>query len=222
MCKPSSPSPFSGTVNAIVTHAGKIIVGGRFGQICGTAVGNIAAVATDGSFSPIGGGVSGGYILAIASSGYEIFVGGTFTSAGNTAASAVARWDGLTWQPLGLGVTSGSVQAIVLQGQSVFVAGDFEAVNGGRVAARGVALFFGGQWYALRDGLNGPGHALAVVQNCVVVGGSFTMAGNITAPAVARFCGGSPDGAWETLNVQIPDSITQSEAPSVRVLAATS
>ena len=149
------------------------------------------------------------------------FVGGTFTSAGNTAASAVARWDGLTWQPLGLGVTSGSVQAIVLQGQSVFVAGDFEAVNGGRVAARGVALFFGGQWYALRDGLNGPGHALAVVQNCVVVGGSFTMcvvcflseplhlrlklcrAGNITAPAVARFCGGSPDGAWETLNVQV-------------------
>ena len=91
MCKPSSPSPFSGTVNAIVTHAGKILVGGRFGdlprhdflrvllniltctgQICGTAVGNIAAVATDGSFSPIGGGVSGGYILAIASSGYEM------------------------------------------------------------------------------------------------------------------------------------------------------
>lgn len=81
----------------------------------------------------------------------------------------------MTWQPLGLGVTSGSVQAIVTQGLSVFVAGDFEAVDGGRVAARGVALFFGGRWYSLRDGLNGPGHALAVVQNCVVVGGSFTM-----------------------------------------------
>jgi hypothetical protein len=62
----------------------------------------------------------------------------------------------------------------------------------------------------------------------------------MTAPAVARFCGGSPDGSWETLSVQvideceslagllkliycsqIPDSITQSESPSVRVLAAT-
>lgn len=28
-------------------------------------------------------------------------------------------------------------------------------------------------------------------------------AGNMTAPAVARFCGGSPDGAWETLSVQV-------------------
>ncbi len=42
------------------------------GQICGTAVGNIAAVSADGSFSAIGAGVSGGYILAIASSGYEM------------------------------------------------------------------------------------------------------------------------------------------------------
>jgi hypothetical protein len=103
------------------------------------------------------------------------FVGGTFTTAGSTAASAIARWDGISWQPLGLGVTGGSVQAIVTQGISVFIAGDFEAVDGGRVAARGVALFFGGRWYPLRDGLNGPGHALAVVQNCVVVGGSFSM-----------------------------------------------
>ncbi len=67
------------------------------------------------------------------------------------------------------------MQAIVTQGLSVFIAGDFEAVDGGRVAARGVALFFGGRWYPLRDGLNGPGHALAVVQNCVIVGGSFSM-----------------------------------------------
>jgi hypothetical protein len=25
----------------------------------------------------------------------------------------------------------------------------------------------------------------------------------MTAPAVARFCGGNPDGAWEQLNVQV-------------------
>ena len=90
LCKPSLPSPFSGTVNALVTHAGKILVGGRFGdlarcsvprvlhltsdagQICGTAVGKIAAVTSDGAFSSIGAGVSGGYILANASTGYEM------------------------------------------------------------------------------------------------------------------------------------------------------
>jgi hypothetical protein len=43
----------------------------RAGQICGVSVGNIAAVSIDGSLA-IGVGVSGGYILAIASSGYEM------------------------------------------------------------------------------------------------------------------------------------------------------
>jgi hypothetical protein len=32
LCKPSSSSPFSGTVNALVIHAGKVLVGGRFGE----------------------------------------------------------------------------------------------------------------------------------------------------------------------------------------------
>jgi hypothetical protein len=42
------------------------------GQICGAAVGNIVAVSVDGTFSNIGSGVSGGYILAMASTGYEM------------------------------------------------------------------------------------------------------------------------------------------------------
>jgi len=33
LCKASTPSPFSGTVNSLVTHAGKVLVGGRFGEI---------------------------------------------------------------------------------------------------------------------------------------------------------------------------------------------
>jgi hypothetical protein len=32
-CATSSPSPFSGTVNALVIHAGKVLVGGRFGEV---------------------------------------------------------------------------------------------------------------------------------------------------------------------------------------------
>lgn len=30
LCNPSSPSPFSGTVNALAIHSGKVLVGGRF------------------------------------------------------------------------------------------------------------------------------------------------------------------------------------------------
>ncbi len=32
MCSSSAPSPFSGTVNALAAHAGKVLVGGRFGD----------------------------------------------------------------------------------------------------------------------------------------------------------------------------------------------
>jgi hypothetical protein len=43
LCNPSAPSPFSGTVNALATHAGKILVGGRFGD-CPSVLSQLAAM----------------------------------------------------------------------------------------------------------------------------------------------------------------------------------
>ena len=50
--------------------------------------------------------------LALGASG-ELYVGGAFNTAGNTAASGIACWNGTTWRPLGSGI-SGGVSALAV------------------------------------------------------------------------------------------------------------
>ena len=52
-----------------------------------------------------GEGFNGTLVYAIAISGTDIYVGGSFTEAGNIYASNIAKWDGVNWSPLGAGLT---------------------------------------------------------------------------------------------------------------------
>src|ERR1044071_3361393 len=54
-------------------------------------------------FSPLGG-VTGGAVNAIAISGSNVYVGGTFDAAGDISANYIAKWDGTTWSTLGSGM----------------------------------------------------------------------------------------------------------------------
>ncbi|MCS6883627.1 MAG: hypothetical protein RMK84_20105 [Oscillochloridaceae bacterium] len=141
-------------------------------------------------------------VLAIAVSGTDVYVGGSFANAGGIAeADYVARWNGTAWNALGSnGFGNGAlgfgsvVNALAASGNDVYVGGFFFDAAG-IATADYVARWDGATWSALgslggNGALNGPVNALAVSGNNVYVGGNFTDAAGIaTADFVARWDG---------------------------------
>lgn len=85
-----------------------------------------------------------GGLLALASEGPDLFVGGQGLLSTNVPGlRGVARWDGVSWQPLGGGV-SGMVRALVAGPGWVIAGGDFTEAGG--VACTNVALWRDGRW----------------------------------------------------------------------------
>ena len=101
----------------------------------------------------------------------------TSQSALRTAASNIARWDGVRWATLGEGV-EGSVAAIVVSGKTVYVGGAFNNAGtaGGpspiSVPARNIARWDGIRWSALGMGADGPISAIALSEDELYIGGS--------------------------------------------------
>lgn len=110
---------------------GSLYVGGYFAEAGGVPARSIAR--WDGAnWHALGFGIEPFptgevYALATGPDG-SIYVGGTFTYAGGTAARRLARWDGEAWGPLGDGVegTYASVQALTVASDGrVFIGGAF-------------------------------------------------------------------------------------------------
>ncbi|MFN8359064.1 MAG: T9SS type A sorting domain-containing protein [Candidatus Kapaibacterium sp.] len=125
-------------------------------------------------------------INSIAIDTSHIYVGGEFTSAGNS----IAAWNRVTkkWQQLGSGIT-GKVRAIVVIGDNVYVGGLF--TKAGDVAAGNIAVWHKstGQWSALDKGVNGEVLTMAVFKGELHIGGLFTAAGDSTMNKIARWTG---------------------------------
>jgi hypothetical protein len=127
----------NGTVRALAVFGGKIYAGGTFTAAGGYAINYIAK--WDGSnWSAVGGGLSGDPSLAVVYSlvpnGSDLYVGGSFDSAGGHGANNIARWDGSQWNQLGSGVTAANVNglyvfAIAVEGDNVFVGGSFSVAG---------------------------------------------------------------------------------------------
>jgi len=109
-----------------------------------------------------------------------------------------------TWSSLGTGSSNGvneQVWALAVVGNEVVVGGGFTSAGG--VSANGVARFNTqtNTWSSLGTGINNgvssTVRALAVVGNEVVVGGSFTEAGGVSANYVARF--NTQTSTWSSL-----------------------
>jgi hypothetical protein len=158
--------------------------------------------------------------------GNEVFVGGDFNSAGGVSANHVARFNTQTntWSSLGTGSSNGVnnvVNALAVVGNEVFVGGYFTSAGG--VSANFVARFNTqtNTWSALgtgsSDGVSGIlayVTALAVVGNEVVVGGTFTFAGGVSANRVARF--NPQTNTWSSLGTGSSNGVS---GGTVRALA---
>jgi uncharacterized protein (TIGR03437 family) len=153
-----------------------------------------------------------GEIYAVAVSGSDLYIGGTFTSIGNISANNIARYNltTKTWSALGGGLNNG-VSAIAINGGDVYVGGRFTlATNPG---GDGVPVTCVVKWNALSNtwaplgasgtganGVNGDVAAIAVSGTGVFVGGNFKLArnnssGTVSVNGVARWDG----SAWSAL-----------------------
>ncbi|MFQ5863944.1 MAG: T9SS type A sorting domain-containing protein [bacterium] len=145
-----------------------------------------------------------GAVLAIAVSGSDLYVGGSFSMVGDVNANNIAKWDGSNWTPLGSGAnngTNGNVLAIAVSGSDLYVGGSFSMV--GDVNANNIAKWDGSNWSAMGSGTGGDVKAIYVSSNEVYVGGVFTAAGGGSANNIALWNGSS----WSALGSGVNNGV---------------
>ena len=154
------------------------------------------------TWSDVGGGVGGAvYVLETwdDGGGPALYAGGYFPTAGAATVNQVARWDGLAWSPLGAGVSSAftpSVEALAVHddgsGEALYVGGRFDTA--GAAPASYIARWDGASWSNVGSGFNDRVYALISADvgfggPSLFAGGRFTLSGNATRLATARWDG---------------------------------
>jgi len=150
-------------------------------------------------------GAAAANVYALAVSGSDIYVGGSFTQAGGIPANNIARWNTATdqWYALGPGV-QGQVYSIVPKGTNIYVGGSFNDI-GGQPAWSLAAWNASSQTWSLlggSPGLESSGTFVGVVQAMALdssgnlyVGGNFDHAGSLAARNIAKLSGST----WSAL-----------------------
>lgn len=142
----------------------------------------------------LGSGLNG-FANAVATIGSKVFVGGTFSRAGDINAAHVARWNGKRWSALAVGV-NGPIQAMAFMGDDLFAAGSFNSLDG--ESATRIGRLQGTSWDLVDGVVNGPVLALATSADAVYIGGRFSLAGSRSALNVARWS--RTDRTWGDLS----------------------
>jgi uncharacterized membrane protein len=209
-------APYVGMYPTVAAADGETAyLGGEFiNQMAGLPPGTFNRIARwDGAaWHRMGEGLDA-HVHAIAIVGDDVYVGGEFTTAGGAVvASGLARWDGAAWSAVAGGVRAvhqaepPAVRALASDGHRLYVAGSFDRVGegAGALEARGFAAldlrtgawetYDGGLWF--QETGAGAGHALALADGRVHVGGSFDRAGTLATGALATL--DTATGTWTT------------------------
>ncbi|MBX3733969.1 MAG: hypothetical protein KF791_15445 [Verrucomicrobiae bacterium] len=208
---------FPAVATAVAVTADGAYVGGSFNRI-GAVLAGAGSLAANGIarwdgrvWHALGSGLENflnplfdGTVHAIAVDGTDVYVGGTFTTAGGEPASRIARWDGTRWWPLGPGL-NGAVQSITIHGGQVYVGGSFSAA--GDVPLLGIGRWDGAGWSPIGSGLaaNFRIRAIAVHDGRIYAGGNFFViqAGGTLIRSIAEWDGEqwSPVGSGVNMEV---------------------
>jgi hypothetical protein len=198
----------SSNVYSLVVSGNDVFVGGAMTTAGDFEVNHVARwnIVAQNWFS-LGGGTDQ-TVNAVAVKGADVYVGGQFQSTGGVVTHAIARWNVMsqTWSSLGSGLAGceaflcylPSVNSILIVGDDVYVGGNFNSAGG--IAVHGIARWniIDKHWHALGSGM-GCSTPLCAPQvltmvfdgSCVIVGGSFSSAGGVTASNLAQWCGSS-------------------------------
>jgi hypothetical protein len=187
---------------AVDAASGAVYIGGRFTKAGDVGAWNLAVLQGEtyrslGDVSSFGGATAEVRAIAVASSG--VYIGGSFTAAGNAAADHLARYDGTSWSAVGDGIDNEVAALAPTPDGGVVVVGDFSVSGELRVPGGGV--WTGTSWRTFGQGVNadpfGNGTVSAIVPDGAgaFVGGLFDQAGQLRVGSVARWDG----AAWDAL-----------------------
>ena len=140
----------------------RMYVGGRFSRAGGQVAKGIAR--WDGAnWTEVGGGVASGpqpgHVFALAvyddGSGPALYATGSFSSAGGSPASSIAKWDGSAWSAVGPPMApNGWLHCLEVfddgSGPALYVGGSFQTIGG--VSASNIARWDGSSWSAVGTG----------------------------------------------------------------------
>jgi trimeric autotransporter adhesin len=192
----------NGTVRALAWDGVSLYAAGGFRRVCANANCTTVAPANGVNFiarwdgahwHPLGNGLYGSALTALAWSGADLYVaggiGGLCTNAdctdysGANGMNRVARWDGTNWHPLGNGLITW-VNVLAWDGESLYAGGEFSRVcttpdclPSSVMPATGVnriARWDGTNWHPLGNGLNAQVNSLIWNGTSLYVGGGFT------------------------------------------------
>ena len=170
----------NGMVHALVLgNDGNLYAGGQFDSV-GSVPANNVAMWDGASWSPLGDGLEGSWFTSVDALAVDrdgnLFVGGSFDTAGGESAENIARWDGAAWSAVGGGVDpDGVVRTLAFDAHGkLFAAGNFSTAGGTKVY--NIAVWDGTSWNPLGIGFNTTVLALTVDET-----GGLYAAGQFTA-----------------------------------------
>jgi hypothetical protein len=203
-----------------------LYVGGDLVSVGGLLVNNLAR--WDGAgWSKLGDGVNAP-VHALTVFDYDdagpqppaLYVGGFFTAAGDVAANRIARWDGTSWSALGNGLGGWYVYVSALgvfdddgdgpRLPALYGGGCFTWA--GNIRANNIARWDGTSWSRLGSGLEGSWDAAVRAltafdddgdgphPSALYAGGTFTIAGGLALPYMAKWDGTGWSGLGAGLN----------------------
>jgi len=152
------PGIWGNVAASVRDSAGTLYIAGEFYSFEGSFSVYRMAKWNGTSWSPIPGAPVP-KALAADNAG-NVYVGGTFTTAGGVEANNIAKWDGTTWTPLGSGVDN-TVYTITLDNAGNVYAGGYFSSAGG-VAANYIAKWDGSTWAPLGGGVDATVRAIAI------------------------------------------------------------
>ncbi len=197
----------NGIVNAIAADAsGNIYTGGEFTKTADETT-NLNFIArydpATSTWSPLAGNGLNGQVHALAISGDNLYVGGSFTGTFDgtmTNLNNIARynlttntWSSLTDDGLDL-----AVNALAISGNTLFVGGDFtQTFNGATVDLNHIARYdtAANVWSAISfTGLNNTVNALLILGDDLYGGGSFSGTNTVLLSRIGRY--NIPTDTW--------------------------
>lgn len=130
-----------GPGNVVARHNDEIYLAGSFTRIDSINANRIAR-RVDGSWQPLGTGMSGP-VLAMISWNGELIAGGSFSTAGGVLVRNIAAWNGTSWRAIGDGFDD-TVHALAVWNGELIAAGAFRYSDSVLVA--NVARWTGLAW----------------------------------------------------------------------------